>query len=70
MEFGIGYFPTYALGNLDAASLMRAAEGALASLWDEVARGELGSLRTWLHTNVHRHGARLPAEERVQAITG
>jgi len=65
-----GYFPTYALGNLYAASLMRAAERALPSLWDEVARGELGSLRAWLHEQVHRHGARLSAEERVQAITG
>ena len=65
-----GYFPTYALGNLYAASLMRAAERALPSLWDEVARGELGSLRAWLHEHVHRHGARLSAEERVQAVTG
>jgi len=65
-----GYFPTYALGNLYAASLMRAAERALPSLLDEVARGELGSLRAWLHEQVHRHGARLSAEERVQAITG
>ena len=65
-----GYFPTYALGNLYSASLMLAAEGALPSLWDEVARGELGSLRAWLHEHVHRHGARLSAEERVQAVTG
>jgi carboxypeptidase Taq len=49
---------------------MRAAERALPSLWDEVARGELGSLRAWLHEQIHRHGARLSAEERVQAITG
>jgi len=65
-----GYFPTYALGNLYSASLMLAAEGALPSLWDEVARGEVGSLRAWLHEHVHRHGARLSAEERVQAVTG
>ena len=65
-----GYFPTYALGNLYAASLMRTAERALPALWDEVARGELGSLRAWLHEHIHRHGARLPAEERVQAVTG
>jgi carboxypeptidase Taq len=65
-----GYFPTYALGNLYAASLMRAAERALPSLWDEVTAGELGSLRAWLHEHVHRHGSRLSAEERVRAITG
>ena len=65
-----GYFPTYALGNLYASSLMRTAERALPSLWDEVACGELGSLRSWLHEQIHKHGARLPAEERVQAVTG
>ena len=65
-----GYFPTYALGNLYAASLMRAAERALPSLWDEVARGDVGSLRAWLWQHVHRHGARGSAEERVQAVTG
>ncbi len=65
-----GYFPTYALGNLYAASLMRAAEQVLPGLWDEVARGEVGALRGWLREKVHRHGARTSAEERVQAITG
>jgi carboxypeptidase Taq len=65
-----GYFPTYALGNLYAASLMRAAEGALPTLWDEIGRGEVGALRSWLREHVHRHGAWGSAEERVQAITG
>ena len=35
-----------------------------------MAHGELGSLRAWLHEHVHQHGARLSAEERVQAVTG
>jgi carboxypeptidase Taq len=65
-----GYFPTYALGNLYSASLMRTAEQALPGLWDEIARGELGSLRAWLHQQIHRHGAWGSAEERVQAVTG
>jgi len=65
-----GYFPTYALGNLYAASLMRAAERALPGLWDEIARGEVGALRGWLRENVHRHGARGSAEDRVRAVTG
>jgi len=66
----LGYFPTYALGNLYAASLMRAAEQSLPTLWDEVARGELGLLRGWLREQIHRHGAWGSAEERVQAVTG
>jgi len=65
-----GYFPTYALGNLYAASLMRAAERALPALWDDVARGEFGGLRTWLGEHIHRHGAWGSAEERVREVTG
>jgi carboxypeptidase Taq len=65
-----GYFPTYALGNLYSASLMRAAERALPGLWDDVVRGELGGLRGWLGKEIHRHGAWGSAEERVQAVTG
>ena len=35
-----------------------------------IARGELRTLTGWLRENVHLHGYRLPAEERVQAVTG
>jgi len=66
----LGYFPTYSLGNLYAASLMRAAERAMPGLWSDVERGEFTALRTWLRTNIHAQGFRTPAEERVRAVTG
>jgi carboxypeptidase Taq len=66
----LGYFPTYSLGNLYAASLMRAAERALPTLWEEVERGDLTPLRTWLRTQIHAQGFRTPAEERVRTVTG
>ena len=65
-----GYFPTYALGNLYAASLYRAAQRALPKLEDGFARGELKPLREWLRTHVHAEGHRLPAEELVRQVTG
>ncbi|MBU8896199.1 carboxypeptidase M32 [Corallococcus sp. M34] len=65
-----GYFPTYTLGNLYAASLHRAARRALPDLEGHVSRGELLPLRDWLRTHVHAHGFRTPAEERVRDITG
>ena len=58
----LGYFPTYALGNLYAASFMRAAERALPALWEAIARGDFLPLRSWLRTHVHAEGARLDAE--------
>lgn len=65
-----GYFPTYALGNLYAASLFRAAERAVPGLQDFIRGGELLPLRDWLRDNVHRQGYRLPAEELIRQVTG
>ncbi len=66
----LGYFPTYSLGNLYAASLYRAAERAIPGLKGHLRRGELLSLRDWLRANVHSQGFRLPAEELVRGVTG
>jgi len=65
-----GYFPTYTLGNLYAASLLRAAEKALPQLWEGIAAGDFVPLRSWLRTHVHAQGARLDAEELVEKVTG
>src|SRR5450755_1142472 len=66
----LGYFPTYALGNLYAASLLRAAERALPGLWDAIGGGDFTPLRSWLRTHVHAEGARLDAEDLVRKVTG
>ena len=66
----LGYFPTYALGNLYAASFMRAAERDLPELWDCIGHGDFVPLRNWLRASVHSEGARLDAEELVQKVTG
>jgi carboxypeptidase Taq len=65
-----GYFPTYALGNLYAASLYRAAQAELSGLSDAVARGELLPLRDWLRARIHREGFRYFAEDLVTKVTG
>jgi carboxypeptidase Taq len=65
----LGYFPTYALGNLYSASLFAAARRALPDLEGRIEKGELLPLREWLRENVHAPGYRLPAEDRVRAIT-
>ena len=65
-----GYFPTYALGNLYAASLYRAARRWMPSLEEDLARGELKPLREWLRTRVHAAGYRQDAESLVREVTG
>src|SRR5713226_9761286 len=45
---GIGYFPTYTLGNLYAAQFMDQARRDLPGLDDDFRRGEFGRLKAWL----------------------
>ena len=66
----LGYFPTYALGNLYAAQFFDAARLALPNLETQIARGELLPLREWLRENIHRHGKRYRAGELVKVVSG
>jgi carboxypeptidase Taq len=66
----LGYFPTYALGNLYAAALFAAARRAMGGLDDQLRRGQLLPLRDWLREQVHRLGHRLQAEDLIQRVTG
>lgn len=66
----LGYFPTYALGNLYSASIYAAAERAIPELDGRIRAGDLLSLRDWLRKAIHAPGYRLPAEDRVKEVTG
>jgi carboxypeptidase Taq len=65
-----GYFPSYTIGNLYAASFRYQMEADLPGMWDEVARGEFGSILTWMRDNVHRHGHAMDAPEIFEAAVG
>ena len=66
----IGYFPTYSLGNLNAAQLMQRAQVDNPSLKSELARGEYGGLLKWLREKVHSHGMKHHPQELMQLATG
>jgi carboxypeptidase Taq len=67
---GLGYFPTYTLGNLYSAQLMDAARRELSGLEDDFKRGEFGRLKGWLNEKVHRPGMRWRAGELCRRVTG
>ncbi len=67
---GIGYFPTYTLGNMHAAQLFEAAERELGGLAPRFERGEFGPLKNWLNEQIHHRGKLYPAGELVQVVTG
>jgi carboxypeptidase Taq len=66
----IGYFPTYALGNLYAAQFFAKANDDAGDLPGSFAQGNFKPLFDWLHEHVHRHGQRYSAAELVRRATG
>jgi carboxypeptidase Taq len=66
----IGYFPTYALGNLVSVQLWEKIQLAIPDLEEQIQRGEFSALLAWLRQNVHRYGSKYQPQDLVQKITG
>ncbi|MCE5315661.1 MAG: carboxypeptidase M32 [Armatimonadota bacterium] len=66
----IGYFPTYALGNLYNAMMMEAAKTDMPDMADKIERGEFGDMLDWLRGKVHKRGMQLRGRELIRDITG
>jgi carboxypeptidase Taq len=66
----IGYFPTYALGNLVSVQLWECIRRDIPNLDEQLERGEFNALLTWLRQNVHGFGSKYEPQELVQKITG
>lgn len=67
---GIGYFPTYTLGNLYSAQIMDAAEQRVPGLWEDIAAGSFLRLTKWLNENIHQHGQLYRPVELIERVTG
>ncbi|GIU96039.1 MAG: carboxypeptidase Taq [Gaiellaceae bacterium] len=67
---GIGYFPTYALGNVISLQIWAAVKRALPDVEEQMAAGELGELSTWLRENLYALGRKLTPKETIERITG
>jgi carboxypeptidase Taq len=66
----IGYFPTYALGNLIAGQLWERVNSDIPDLEQRIAAAELLPLREWLREHVHRHGAKFTTQELLERVVG
>jgi carboxypeptidase Taq len=66
----VGYFPTYALGNLISAQIWERVLADLPDLYDEFEQGEFGSLREWLREHLHRHGRKFTPVETLDRVAG
>lgn len=66
----IGYFPTYALGNIYSAQLMATIEKEIPNIKLLIRNGEFATLTDWFSSNVYPFGKLLLPEELMKAVTG
>jgi carboxypeptidase Taq len=66
----LGYFPTYALGNIISCQIWEKAQAALPDLDEQFERGEFMALREWLRDNLHRHGRKFTPAETLERVVG
>ena len=67
---GLGYFSTYALGNLISVQLWEKINEAVPDLDEQIHAGKFDALLGWLRENVHVHGRKYEPQELVQKVTG
>ena len=67
---GIGYFPTYALGNVISLQIWAAVREAIPDLDSQMEAGELGELATWLRENLYSLGRKFTPKETIERLTG
>jgi len=65
-----GYFPSYALGNLNSAQMAHAMRRALPDLSALIGRGEFAPVRAWLTDQVYQHGKLKTAAQIMMDATG
>lgn len=66
----IGYFSTYALGNLISAQLWEKINQDLPDLPEQIRAGKFDTLLGWLREKIHRHGRKFEPQVLVQKVTG
>lgn len=67
---GMGYFPTYALGNVISLQLWQVVRDALPDLDDALAAGDPTPLSAWLTANLYSLGRKLTPGETLERLTG
>jgi carboxypeptidase Taq len=67
---GIGYFPTYALGNVISLQIWATVREAIPDLDEQMEAGELETLSAWLRDNLYSLGRKLTPSETIERLTG
>ncbi len=65
-----GYFPTYTLGNLYAAQFFNQAKKEIPNLLEQISKGSLLPLKSWLNEKIHRWGRQYSSQAMVARVCG
>ena len=66
----MGYFPTYALGNLVSAQIWERMLQDVPDVEKQVENGKFNGILSWLRENVHIYGSKFEPQVLMQKITG
>ncbi len=66
----VGYFPTYALGNIVASQIWEKVIADIPDLYEQFERSEFMQLREWLRENMHKHGRKFSPQETLERVVG
>ena len=66
----IGYFPTYALGNVISVQIWEKVREDVPDLEERMESGDLGPLTGWLRENLWRHGRKFTPQETLERVVG
>ena len=67
---GVGYFPTYALGNVISLQIWASVREAIPDLDAQMEAGELNELSAWLRDNLYSLGRKFRPKETIERLTG
>jgi len=66
----LGYFSTYALGNLISAQLWEKINAEIPDLDEQICKGKFDALLVWLREKIHVFGRKYDPQDLVQKATG
>ena len=66
----IGYFPTYALGNIYSGQLLVAMESELPQWRSQIQQGDNNQVKNWLINQIFSHGNLYDPTQFMEKVTG
>jgi len=67
---GMGYFPSYSLGNLYAAQILHTIQKELPNFYTYIESGRFDLIQGWLKEKIHQYGKLYTPNELIVKVTG